>query len=63
MTVAPLRTPPSGYRSAFSLGGRGRVQRHGGADRRLERPLVGPVALENVDGAPYVAFKGDIEKT
>ena len=42
--------------------GLGRVQRHGGADERLERLGIDLVALMEIDGAPRVAFEAGVEE-
>src|SRR5882724_7763158 len=39
-----------------------RVQRHGGADERLERPFIDLDALMEVDGAPGGAFEAGVEE-
>ncbi len=38
------------------------IQRHGGANERLERLLVDLVALADIDGAPHVAFEAGVEQ-
>src|SRR5262249_22068679 len=38
------------------------VQRHGGANERLQRLFVNLVALMKVDGAPHIAFEAGVEK-
>ena len=39
-----------------------RIQRHGGADERFERLFIDPVALVEIDGAPYAAFEAGVEE-
>jgi hypothetical protein len=40
----------------------GLIQRHGGANERLERLLVDLVALMEIDGAPRVSFEARVEE-
>src|SRR5262249_11899325 len=42
--------------------GFGRVQRHGGANERLQRPFINLVALMEIDGTPGVAFEAGVEE-
>src|SRR6266849_10017961 len=44
------------------LAGLGRVQRHGGANERLQRLFINLVALMEIDGAPGVAFEAGVEE-
>src|SRR5690348_3093440 len=46
----------------LSATGTGRVQRHGGANKSLERFLVEFLALMQVDGAPGVAIEAGVEQ-
>ena len=39
-----------------------RVQCHGGANERLQRHFINPVALMEIDGTPGVAFEAGVEK-
>jgi hypothetical protein len=52
------RAPWSLARADGASGGSQRhVQRHGGANERLQRLLVDRVALVEIDGAPHIAFE------
>src|SRR4051812_44024748 len=39
-----------------------RVQRHGGANERLQRLVVDLVTLMDIDGAPHIAFQAGVEE-
>ena len=39
-----------------------RVQRHGGANERLQRLFINLVALMEIDGTPGVAFEAGVEE-
>src|SRR3979490_3102844 len=41
---------------------RRRVQRHGGANERLQRLFINLVALMEIDGTPGVAFEAGVEE-
>ena len=38
------------------------LQRHGGADERLEGLFIDLAALRKIDGAPHVAFETGVEE-
>jgi hypothetical protein len=53
--------PPTIF-SSPALGGRGRVQCHGGANERLQHLFINLIALMEVDGTPGVAFEAGVEE-
>src|SRR6476620_12569588 len=67
MRAVPMQSASSALWSLLGADGASgrshrRVQRHGGANERLQRLFINLVALVDVDRAPDVAFKAGVEE-